>query len=248
MAGLSYHKCLERFYINWPLAAGPVELSGPEARHLATVSRLRAGDTLCLFNGDGHEYPATVVEVAKKSVRLDVQSVQAPQRELQFELEIAAPVPKGDRAQFLVEKLTELGVTSFVPLLCERSVVQPGEGKIEKLERYVIEASKQCGRNILMRIADPIGWSDYVMIGKLGERRVLAHPLIGTESQLPQTAAQTKTRGAVGPEGGFTEGEIAKALANGWQVVDLGPAFCASKRPRWSWRYWPASRERERPE
>jgi 16S rRNA (uracil1498-N3)-methyltransferase len=214
----------QRFYINWPLSPGPVELSGPEARHLATVSRLRAGDTLCLFNGDGHEYSALIVEVGKKSVSLEIQSVQALSRELSFELEIAAPVPKGDRAHFLIEKLTELGVTSFVPLLCERSVVQPGEGKIEKLERYVIEASKQCGRNVLMRIAEPIVWDDYVKTGEPGERRVLAHPTQGAARQFPQTAAaQIKTRGAVGPEGGFTEGEVAEALANGWQVVDLGP-------------------------
>ena len=75
--------------------------------------------------------------------------------ELSDRLEVAAPLPKGDRAQFLVEKLTELGVTSFVPLKTARSVVEPREAKREKLQRYVIEASKQCGRNVLMRIEPP---------------------------------------------------------------------------------------------
>src|SRR5439155_7222198 len=100
----------ERFYLNWPLNPGPVEMTGPEARHLATVCRLRAGAELCLFNGDGQEYPARVVETDKKVVRLEVLGTASPVRELPFFLEMAAPLPKGDRAHFLVEKLTELGV------------------------------------------------------------------------------------------------------------------------------------------
>ncbi len=101
----------ERFYLNWPLTPGPVDMTGPEARHLATVCRLRAEAEVCLFNGDGHEYPARVLETTKKSVRLEILGVATPERELGFTLEIAAPIPKGDRAQFLLEKLTELGVT-----------------------------------------------------------------------------------------------------------------------------------------
>src|SRR5688572_14473533 len=140
-----------RFYVDWPLTPGPLDLEGPEAHHLAAVSRLRAGDEVILFNGDGREYPARVVAAARRAVRLDVLGVESPERELPFTLEIAAPLPKGDRAQFLIEKLTELGVTTFTPLLTARSVIDPGEGKREKLERYVIEASKQCGRNALMK-------------------------------------------------------------------------------------------------
>src|SRR5262245_14164676 len=135
----------ERFYVNCPLGPGPVELHGPEAHHLASVCRLRPGDRVCLFNGDGREYPAQVVEAGKRAATLEVSEVRSPERELGRRLVVAAPLPKGDRAQFLVEKLTELGATSLVPLRTRRSVVHPGEAKYEKLERYVIEASKQCG-------------------------------------------------------------------------------------------------------
>jgi 16S rRNA (uracil1498-N3)-methyltransferase len=62
----------ERFYINWPLSTGAVTLDGPEARHLATVCRFRPGDAVCLFNGDGHEYPARVVAADRKHVELEV--------------------------------------------------------------------------------------------------------------------------------------------------------------------------------
>jgi 16S rRNA (uracil1498-N3)-methyltransferase len=212
----------ERFYINWPLCPGPIEMTGPEARHLATVCRLRAGDELCLFNGDGHEYPARVVETAKKSVRLEVLGMATPTRELAFSLEIAAPLPKRDRDQFLVEKLTELGVTTYVPLLCRRAVVRPGDGKIGKLERYVIEASKQCGRNTLMRIGDPVEWATYIERGESTEKRLVAHP--STKTWRGQMASGSGgVRCAVGPEGGFTDEEIALATANGWQAVSLGP-------------------------
>src|ERR1700686_2802766 len=82
--------------------------------------------------------------------------------DLPFKLEVAAPLPKGDRAQFLIEKLTELGVTSFVPLQTKRSVIDPRESRIEKLQRSVIEASKQCRRNVLLRIESPVSWEHYV--------------------------------------------------------------------------------------
>src|SRR5262249_15114396 len=149
----------DRFYVNCPLAAGPVVVAGPEAHHLATVLRARPGNAVCLFNGDGAEYPAVIIEVHKKQVILDVTGRSTPKRELDFRLEVAAPMPKGDRGDFLVEKLTELGVTRFVPLRTERSVVHPKA--TDRLERAVIEASKQCGRNVLMQIAPVTAWANY---------------------------------------------------------------------------------------
>lgn len=164
----------ERYYMETPLGLGPLTLDGPEAHHLATVCRLRPGDAVCLFNGDGHEYEARVVAAAKRQVELEVTARHRPERELPFVLRVAAPVPKGDRAQFLLEKLTELGVTEFVPLRTRRSVVHPRETKLDKLERYVIEASKQCGRNVLMRVAPLVDWADFCRrsdLGRVAHRR-----------------------------------------------------------------------------
>src|SRR5262245_28198643 len=106
----------DRFYVNCPLAPGPVVVSGPEAHHLAAVCRVRPGDAVCLFNGDGHEYPAEVEAVGRREVVVSVRAIATPAREVGHRVEVAAPLPKGDRAQFLLEKLTELGVTTFVPL------------------------------------------------------------------------------------------------------------------------------------
>src|SRR5262245_34251259 len=163
----------ERFYVNCPLQPGLVEVRGAEAHHLAVVCRVHPGDPVRLFNGDGREYPARVTAVTRRSVTVDVLGVESPRRELGFRLEVAAPLPKGDRAQFLVEKLTELGAASFVPLRTQRSVVHPRETRLDKLERHVIEASKQCGRNVLMEVQPLVEWEAYCRRGDLPAVRIL---------------------------------------------------------------------------
>lgn len=211
----------ERFYVNLPLAVGPCTLDGPEAHHLATVRRFRPGDAVCLFNGDGREYPARIVQAGLRDIALEILGIEQPARELSFALEVAAPVPKGDRGQFLIEKLTELGAATFVPLLCQRSNAHPREWKRDKLERYVIEASKQCGRNVLMAIAEPARWEDYAASGQPGEVRIFGDPSGWGKKRDSIKAA--KLRIAVGPEGGFTAEETAHGLAHGWLAINLGP-------------------------
>jgi 16S rRNA (uracil1498-N3)-methyltransferase len=211
----------ERFHVNCELAEGPIVLRGPEAHHLGAVCRARPGDLVCLFNGDGRQYPARVVEVTRRDVTLQVLGVESPQRELPFPLHLACALPKGDRAQFLVEKLTELGVTRFTALTTHRSVVQPREAKQDKLLRQVIEASKQCGRNVLMALDAPRSWSEFVRAADLPARRFLAHP--GGAEQAIANCKLEEVVAAVGPEGGFTDEEVAQAVAAGWQVVGLGP-------------------------
>ena len=210
----------ERFYLNCPLAPGMVTLPESEAHHLATVCRLGPGHAVSLFNGDGHEYPGRVATVQRRRVEIEILSRETPQRELPFRLEIAAPLPKGDRAQFLVEKLTELGVTSFAPLSTRRSVVQPREAKLDKLRRYVIEASKQCGRNRLMEIGDVTDWERYVQRGGL-PRRCWIGQVTGSSTQELCPGADNAV--LVGPEGGLTDTEIEVAKAACWLPVSLGP-------------------------
>jgi 16S rRNA (uracil1498-N3)-methyltransferase len=209
----------ERFFHDGPLAVGPVTLSGPEAHHLASVTRHRPRDVVRLFNGDGREYAAEVVAVDRRHAALEVTAVESPQRELPFPLEVAAPLPKGDRGEWLIEKLTELGVTAFTPLQTRRSVVHPGGGKQEKLRRVVIEASKQCGRNVLLELRPLEPWAEFSRRADLPAVRVLAHPT-GWDCWPGPVGA---TMAAVGPEGGFTDEEVAEARAAGWRVIGLGP-------------------------
>jgi 16S rRNA (uracil1498-N3)-methyltransferase len=209
----------ERFYVNTPPSPGLFTLTGPEAHHLAAVCRVQVGETIVLFCGDGGEWAARVVGVERHAVQLDVGERREPTRERLAELIVAAPLPKGDRASFLIEKLTELGVTRFIPLLTTRTVVQPGAGKTEKLRRGVIEASKQCGRNRLMVVDEPRAWREVAVAAVWPPLRCLADPAGTAVPPLRGQAAIV----AVGPEGGMTPDEVALARDHGWQLVGLGP-------------------------
>jgi 16S rRNA (uracil1498-N3)-methyltransferase len=209
----------DRFYINYPLNSGLITLHRAEAHHLATVCRFRPGDQVYLFNGDGHEYRVRVVSAGRQSVTVEVLAVETPLRESSVRIEVAAPLPKGDRAQFLLEKLTELGVSTFVPLRTERSVVHPRESKLDKLQRYVIEASKQCGRNVLLGVQPLVAWRDYCVRNDLPRLRMVADP--SGASGPWRTGSEVAF--ALGPEGGFTEEELEKARTHGWQILNLGP-------------------------
>jgi 16S rRNA (uracil1498-N3)-methyltransferase len=209
----------DRFFTSDELPPGEYQLTGPEAHHIAVVRRFQPGDRVTLFNGDGREYPCEILGVGKKAVSLAVSEPLAIDRELPFPLVVASALPKGDRADFLIEKLTELGVSRFVPLLTARAVVQPKESVVEKFGRAVIEASKQCGRNRLMAVDAPRSFRDVVTDASLPAARVVLH----TGPGLSVLRAAGGSAIAVGPEGGFTPDEIALAVAGGWTAASLGP-------------------------
>lgn len=194
-------------------------LTGPEVHHLAGVCRIRAGERIVLFCGDGNEWAAEVIRVERRAVHLLIGDPISPGRERPCPLLVAAPLPKGDRATFLIEKLTELGVTRFVPLLTARTVVQPGTGKTEKLRRWVVEASKQCGRNVLLAVEEPRSWKDFATDSALPALRLLADP----SGEPVPALAELPAAVAVGPEGGLTAEEVTLAQAAGWRLVSLGP-------------------------
>lgn len=212
----------DRFYTPDLLPPGEFVLDGPEGHHLATVRRFAPGDRVVLFNGDGHDYPAEVHSVEKKSAVLNVGQPVVANREIGFPLVVASAVPKGDRADFLIEKLTELGVTRFVPLIATRSVVVPKSNVVEKFARAVVEASKQCGRNVLMEIEAPCRWTDLLQRTTETSYRYVLH----TSNQVERLSVSRKRQDAfiaIGPEGGFTEDEVTAAVRAGWQTVTLGP-------------------------
>ncbi|QDU20891.1 RsmE family RNA methyltransferase [Urbifossiella limnaea] len=209
----------DRFYTPDALPPGEYVLTGPEAHHLAAVRRFGPGDRVVLFNGDGADHPAEVVAADRKRTLLHVHPAVPVDRELPFPLELAVALPKGDRGDFLVEKLTELGVSRFTPLVTERTIVQPKEARLEKLQHAVIEASKQCGRNVLMRVAPLTTWGAFLASADLPPRRLILHTAV---ERMPLGAASAGgVVIAVGPEGGFTDAEV--EAATGWARVGLGP-------------------------
>jgi len=208
----------DRFYTPQPLAVGDLTLDGPEAHHLATVRRFEPGDAVTLFNGDGREYLATIVAVDRKRATLHVSAALEISRESPVRITVASALPKGDRADYLVEKLTEVGVTHFIPLITARSVVVPKATTVEKLARVVVEASKQCGRNRLMTVGPPTTWRDF--LARRDGAQLVLHTADGATQRGDFAEGVTL---AVGPEGGFAPEEIAAALEAGRTVLSLGP-------------------------
>jgi 16S rRNA (uracil1498-N3)-methyltransferase len=213
----------DRFFSPQPITGERVTLDGPEAHHLLHVMRAKVGERVTLFDGSGAEFDAEITGCGRSQVDVRVLARREVDRELPFELIVGVSLPKGDRQKWLVEKLTELGVTELVPLMTERGVAQPTDSALERLERSVIEAAKQCGRNRLMRIAKPQAWLDWVHAESDGleTRRLFAHP-DGTSIATDDLCVSRPTRFAIGPEGGFTDAEVAAAIAAGWQSVELG--------------------------
>jgi 16S rRNA (uracil1498-N3)-methyltransferase len=214
----------ERFFSAEPIVAGRITLDGTEAHHLLHVMRAAVGQTVTLFDGSGAEFLAVVESLGRSSASLQVIERRETDRELPFPLTVGVALPKGDRQKWLVEKLTELGVTTLVPLATERGVAQPAPSALERLRRSVIEASKQCGRNKFLKIEEPERWHDWVLQSRVAGdgRRFIAHPGGKPLSDFDLTRTVSSIL-AVGPEGGLTDAEVAAAIGAGWQPVDLGP-------------------------
>lgn len=193
-------------------------LEGPEAHHLARVRRVPVGADVTLFCGDGLDYPAVVTGTHRRGVELQVAAPIANPREWGHRLLAAVPLPKADRSSFLVEKLTELGITELQPLLTDRSVVTPRDGKTEKLRRTAIEACKQCQRSVVPLIREPCPLSEFLALPELPAARFVAD-FAGRPWSKP---APQDTAFLVGPEGGLTDEERTAAANAGFQPVRLG--------------------------
>ncbi len=216
----------DRYFVEIPISEDRVVLAGSEAHHLIHVMRAERGVRVVLFDGTGAEFVARVDGVGRKEVELTVLDRSVVDRELPVNLTLGVALPKGDRQRWLVEKAVELGVRRLVPLQTTRSVSRPTRQAPAQLQRTVVEASKQCGRNRLMAIARPQNWAQYVADTRQAPCRLLAHPRArGQDSPKPSKAEFGKDAVylAVGPEGGFTEEEVSLAVAAGWRTVDLGP-------------------------
>ena len=210
----------QRFFLESLIgASATARLRDAEAQHLAKVMRAKMGDAVTLFDGSGWEFTGRVLEIGKV-VELEIVERRQIDRELPHALTLAVSLPKGDRQKVLVEKLVELGVTRLIPLEAKRSVAEATPAALARLRRQVIEACKQCGRNRLMEIAEPVQIEQLLaQAAPPSQRRVLAHP-----SGKPwKDSATQDTIAAVGPEGGFTDDEAAAAQATGWEIVSLGP-------------------------
>lgn len=208
-----------------------LELTGAEAHHCSHVMRLKAGDRVTIFNGFGESALVEIVDVARDRVLTrTVEKIQSVPRSCAITL--AQAIPKGKNMELVIEKATELGAASIVPLLTDRTVVQLNAAdaakKQEKWQRIAIEAAKQCGQNWLPRVERPCTMADYftdcarhdlALIGSLEpDARHLKQVLAERGDE-----AITSALVCIGPEGDFTPAELALAREKGCAPITFGP-------------------------
>ncbi len=217
----------QRFFSTDPLDQDQVRLRDQEAHHLLHVMRCSVGDEVTVFDGSGVECLCRIEELGRSEVVLAVLSREEVDRELPIRITLAVTLPKGDRQKWLVEKAVELGVARLIPLTTERSVAQPVSKALDRLRRSVIEAAKQCGRNRLLEISSPVKCEQLLADVEESTIALIAHPRLGERAMsVREIATQLKAGSevvvALGPEGGFSDEEVAAACEAGWKPLDLG--------------------------
>lgn len=206
-----------------------VELTGEEAHHAARVKRLAPGDSLDVFDARGRSAHATIESIHKAPrrdapdpwivrLRLGPVTLATPVRPA---LEVCAAPPKGERLEWMIDQLSQVGAAIWRPLVAERTVVEPREGKLARLERAAIEAAKQSGRAWALDIAPPIDFADAL----IGPGVILADASGPRWAPSDFGPCPPELRLLIGPEGGWTPAEIARARSSGVVIASFGSAI-----------------------
>jgi 16S rRNA (uracil1498-N3)-methyltransferase len=214
--------------------SGRAIIRGSEHHHLSRVLRLGPGDEVCVFDGCGRGYQGRVESVDRGHAVVALGEPDDPRSESPVEVTLLQALLHGERMDWVVEKGTETGVTRIVPVLSERSVVRPKSGRWGRLDRWrriALSAAKQSGRLVVPRIDEPVPFEQAVAgagspavaaPGRSARLKILLHgggaPLFEAAGGILADAADL----LVGPEGGWTEGEVDRAAAAGWIQAGLG--------------------------
>ena len=214
-----------RIYSDQPLQAGlTVDLAENAANHVGRVLRMRVGDPLVLFNGQGSAFQGKVAAVSKKQVQVELEQVLTGDAQSPLVVELGQTLSRGERMDYAIQKATEMGVTSITPLFSERCEVKLNAERQEKqrrrLQQIAISACEQCGRNIVPVISPPMHLQDWLESRETELNFVLHHR---TEKKLDGYKKPASVSLLIGPEGGLTAEEITRAEAKEFKPLALGP-------------------------
>jgi 16S rRNA (uracil1498-N3)-methyltransferase len=218
---------LTRVYVEGPLAPDrDLELPPGAANHVARVLRLRTGAPVLVFDGSGLDFQAEIVAVAGDRVRVRVGAAAPGVPDSPLAITLVQAVPRGEKMDWTLQKATELGVRTIVPVLSARSVVRLDERQaVKKLRHWqaiVAGACEQCGRSVLPEVRPPLELSRYFAeVPREGQRLVLSPSGPASLAGLASTAARVEL--LIGPEGGLDDGELDAATRVGFAPVRLGP-------------------------
>jgi 16S rRNA (uracil1498-N3)-methyltransferase len=219
---------LTRLYIKDRLRSGrELELNSEQAHYLGRVLRLRDGSSLTVFNGDDGEFAANVISIGKNSATVLVEAHIETATESPLKVHLVQGISRGERMDFVVQKVTELGVKRISPVFTEHGVVKLDATRAAKRrahwQRIAESACEQSGRIRPPLIDEPVALNDWFG-AKTSDADIdlILLPRAATAlTSLP--APKTKVCLLIGPEGGFTHDEYEDALVAGIKAVSLGP-------------------------
>lgn len=232
---------MDRFFHSTGLSRPTLSLDEAESHHAARVLRKQAGDHVELFDGRGQSAIAEITLVKKDRVEVRIVELRKLLVAPLPTIRLAVAPPKGDRFRWLVEKATELGIDQLIPMMTERTVVEPGGGKLDKLQAAVVAACKQSGRDLVMQVAENTPFAKLMVAFRSAKERALAEQK-STELDSGVVALSTLLIGdphgelfqpemipvgsgevllLIGPEGGWSDAELELASQSGARRVRI---------------------------
>lgn len=219
---------MTRIYTPQSLAAGQeIELEPQASHHLSKVLRVKVGEQLQLFNGDGNEWLATITAIGKKSVKLLLHDHDENSCESSLRTHLAICVSKGDRMDFVLQKATELGVTEITPLLSQRTGVKLNAERWQKKQLHwqqiCISACEQSGRAQLPKLNPVQTLTQWLASDEPAhdtDLKLILHPHQETSATAEESVNSVTL--LIGPEGGFSEEEIQTARKHHFRPWQLG--------------------------
>jgi 16S rRNA (uracil1498-N3)-methyltransferase len=207
-----------------------ITLSKTEAHYVAHVLRLHAGDEISAFDGVAQEHQLRLITVSSSAVQAQVMASREEPEVSPQPLVLGQAVPKGAKMDLIVEKCSELGLTTLVPLYTDRTVVrevpQRLREKLGRWQRVAQAAARQCGRHALLELQRPMSLAEFCTIYSAAPVKIVCwegEARRGLRQVLDRCVGQSPVVVLIGPEGGWSDREIALARAHGFESVHLGP-------------------------
>lgn len=213
------------------LQNGHVRLIASQLHYLQRVLRLGVGDRFIAMDGQGHAWLATLVPAAEPlAMQATILEPLTAKTELSVRVTLAAALPKGNGFDDVVRQSTELGVDQIMPVMSDRTLLNPSPQKLERWQRIASEAAEQSERLCVPVIAAPIPFTDYLQQNRqpsgsqqyLCVARGTAPHLLDCLQASAAAPSLPQIMIVIGPEGGWTDAEITAAIAAGYQPVSLG--------------------------
>ncbi|HAI93239.1 MAG TPA: 16S rRNA (uracil(1498)-N(3))-methyltransferase [Xanthomonadaceae bacterium] len=219
---------LTRSHVDLPLTSGArITLPEDSAAHLVRVLRLREGDACVLFNGDGHDYPARLVQAGKREAVVELGDAAPADNESPLRITLLQGIARGEKMDLILQKATELGVAAIMPVNGERTEVKlDAERAGKRLAHWrevTVSACEQCGRARLPGIAPPQPLEQAVQALDRDMLRLILDPEAVHRLATLVAPASMRIAIAIGPEGGWSPRDLATLEGAGFTGLQLGP-------------------------